>query len=284
MPHTNLFQIHFCFPHSTPRNKRALLNAIVDDIRPIRNIGYAGYEKTTYLRKDISWRFDAHGVKNYRPLSLARKKRIEKIVSSMIRKCHRALPMPSPLFVFIFPWLGPFDRSDKLMGYVTGFTSYPNTMRIFVSPNTFSRRSLRQTVAHEFSHAVFFHRHPSLCPCIPSSKPVIRDVLIWEGIAENFTEDVTGAKSPVPQAITRKVAQRVLGKLRSLLEVKVSDRNRTYEVVFFGGRGYKKWTGYSVGYHIVKSFRASYPQKSWRELVRMDPKEIFDRSPFTHKK
>ena len=35
-----------------------------------------------------------------------------------------------------------------------------------------------------------------------------------------------------------------------------------------GGDGYKKWTGYSVGYHLVKQEHARHPNISWQEFIK----------------
>lgn len=277
--------IQFCFPPSMPKRKKAFLDAIIRGIHKSRSVGYAGYRTRTSLRDDISWRFIVRGIKRYRPPPPASQKRIESVVASMIRRCHRALPIPvpPPLFAFFFPWLGPFDRYDKIMGYVTGFTPHTRTIHIFLSPASFSIKSLRQTIAHEFSHIAFFHRHPLLSPHIPLSRATIRDVLIWEGIAENFTEDLTRTRSPASRVMTRRQADKILSRLKPLLDDKILKKTGAYEALFFGGRRYRKWAGYSLGYHIVRSFRASQPRATWRRIVETDPERVFNTSPLVKK-
>lgn len=281
MPKSKLAKIQFCFPKFSGKNKKAFVDALIRDVPLDKKIGYAGYSKRMHLRNDISWRFANSNIREYRPLPNSKRKRIGKLILSILQKCHRKLPAPVfPLFVFIFPWLGPFDKNDRLMGRVTGFTPYNNTFHIFVSPSEFSSKSLRQTIAHEFNHAAFFHYHP-LNPNNQSSKQTIRDVLIWEGLAENFTKEITKAESPIATALTEEKAVKAFHKLKPMLDTWVKEKNDAYETIFFGGSGYKKWTGYSIGYHIVRIFRIAYPKKSWRKIIMMNPRWIFDKSPFT---
>ena len=49
---------------------------------------------------------------------------------------------------------------------------------------------------------------------------------------------------------------------------------KIYREVFFGNKEYKRWTGYSIGYRLVKEFRKKYPNISWGEIIKMRQKDI----------
>lgn len=268
----NIVKINFCFPRTVTRNKKVFIDALIHDIKPDKKVGYAGYLKKAYLHKHLSGYFDSKNINTHKPLLAGDKNKIEKIIQLVAQKCFKQLS-PSPLFVFVFPWLDA--KYDKAFGGVNGFASYANTIHIFISSTKFSYQSLKETVAHEFNHAVFFYYRQS------SLELTLLETFIFEGLAENFREETVGGKSsPWSQALSKKQCDLALLSLKHLVH---SRKHSLYQNVFFGGRKYKKWTGFSIGYRIVKSFRKTYPDKSWEEIMKMEPKTIFAMSSFTKK-
>ncbi len=273
MVQSNLVKINFCFPKFTTGSKKAFTDALIRDIRLDKKVGYAGYSHKKYLRKNLLYRFGDSSLKKYKPLSSIIKQQIEKTVQSTVQKCHKKLSLSTPpFFVFIFPWFP--EKDDKSFGGVNGFAPYADTIHLFISPSKFSSRSLQETVAHELSHAVFFHYHPL--------EQTLLDAMIFEGLAENFREEIVGG-SPAPWSITLtiKKTREMLATLKPSLS---SKSYNLYREVFLKEGKYKRWTGYSIGYRIVKLFRKSNPKMSWEEIMRMTPKIIFNKSGFIKKR
>lgn len=276
-------RIRFCFPESA-ENAESFLDELVELAGSDEAIGYAGYLEKEYLRKELSWRYEDGEMKAYAKLSPEQQSDIEETISAAVAKAAEALPMPEgtkEMFVFVFPWLPPFDEHDRIMGYVTGFCPYAATLHVFLAPDRYEKDSLRQTVVHEYNHSVFFGTHQDLDPNSAHMVSTIKDVLVWEGLAENFVEEVLKEDPYVSGALSKQEADEALTALQPVLERKLSDNDGTYEQVFFGRGGtYKKWTGYAVGYHIVKAFRFAHPQHSWEEIINMKPADIFTQSGF----
>ena len=253
-------------------NKIAFVDALIHDVQLDKKTGYAGYLKKTHLHKCLSGYFNSKNINTYRPLLTDNKNKIEKIIQLAAQKCLEQLPLSS-LSVFIFPWLG--EKYDTVFGGVNGFAPYAITVHLFISLTKFSPRSLKETLAHEFSHAVFFYYRKS------SLELTLLETLVFEGLAENFREEVMGGKPSLwSTTINKKQC------LLALFSLKQSLHSREYDLyrnVFFGGKKYKRWTGYSIGYKIIKSFRKAYPKKSWKEIMKMKPETIFAMSPFTKK-
>ncbi|OHA97118.1 MAG: hypothetical protein A3C63_01375 [Candidatus Zambryskibacteria bacterium RIFCSPHIGHO2_02_FULL_39_82] len=272
MSKLNDVKIFFCFPNSTIKTKGIFVDALIRDVQPNRKVGYAGYLKKVYLHKHLSGYFNSKNINTYRPLLAGNKNKIEKIIQLVAQKCLEQLPLSS-LFVFIFPWLG--EKYNTAFGGVNGFAPYASTVHLFISLTRFSSQSLKETLAHEFSHAVFFYYHKS------ALKLTLLETLVFEGLAENFREEVVGEKpSSWSTALNKKQC------VSALLSLKQSLYSRKYDLyhdVFFGSKKYKRWTGYSIGYKIIKSFRETYPEKSWKEVMKMKPETIFAMSPFTKK-
>ncbi len=196
---------------------------------------------------------------------------IEKSIKQALNRCLSQLSIPS-INIYVFPWLN--ENFNKAFKGVTGFASYKNTVHVFISINKFSHRSLRETITHEFSHAAFLNKSKTV------NKLSILDILIFEGLAEQFREEVMKGKPAAwSTALSNKECHSTLELIKSAL---TSTKFGTYNDIFFGSKKYKKWTGYSIGYQIVKSFRKAYPKKSWAEIMEMKPESIYSLAPFTH--
>jgi uncharacterized protein YjaZ len=49
---------------------------------------------------------------------------------------------------------------------------------------------------------------------------------------------------------------------------------KIYREVFFGSKKYKRWTGYSIGYWLIKKFRIMNPNINWEEIIKIKPEHI----------
>ena len=273
MKRTNNVKIYFCYPdiHSNT-DKEVVINNIIREIQWNIKIGFAGFLKRSHLKDYLVQKYSEDSVETYKKLGIPDYKKIERIIQIATQKCFEQLPLSS-LFVFVFPWLGV--KFDKTFGGVHGFAPYVNTVHIFISLVKFSSQSLKETLAHELNHTVFFYHHQ------PALELTLLETFIFEGLAENFREEAVGGKpSSWSQALSEKQCKLALFSLKHSLH---SRKYSLYQNVFFGGEKYKRWTGFSIGYRIVKSFCKTYPGKSWEEIMRIKPKTIFEMSPFTKK-
>ena len=268
-------KITFHFPKFSGKSKRAFIEALITSVPLDPKIGYAGFLYKKYLREELAQRYAHADFLAYQPLSLAQKEEIKKTLLVAEKKSASLLPpLVNHVSVFIFPWFGPFDDYDKAMGFSTGFCPYKNTILIFLSPGLFVRQSLRGSLAHEYNHAVFFNHH--------NVRQTLLEMMVFEGLAENFEEEVVGAiPAPYATALIKKEAIKVFHSMSSRI-LRSKSRN-LYKHVFFGDKKYKKWTGYSIGYWIVKSFKKKKQGSSWQEIMKMEPFEIVETSDFTKK-
>jgi hypothetical protein len=275
MSRSHPVKITFHFPKFSGENKRAFIEAVIASVPFDSKIGYAGFSYKKYLRKEFEQRYSHSDIKAYQPLTLTQKKKIKRILLATAKAFSQLLPPSSgPVSVFIFPWFGPFDNYDKAMGFSTGFCPYKNSILIFLAPQLFMYQSLKGSLAHEYNHAIFLNHH--------DMQQTLLEAMVFEGLAENFEEEVVGA-GPASYAslMTRKTAMKILDSMTSH-----SLRSKSYNLykhVFFGGKKYKKWTGYSIGYWIVKTFKKKNPNLSWQEIMKMELLEIVESSGFSKK-
>lgn len=265
-----LVKIQFCFP-LIPRDikdKREFVKFLIEGMRENKSIGYAGYLKDEDLSKDLALRIsDKKEIGRYQPLNTKQKHEITKTIQTAVAKCHRKLPRSStPVFVFVFPWF-PGVKDSNAFGGVNASAPYKRTIHLFVASGEFTQTSLKETVVHEFNHLGFYQYHDE-------KNYTLLDHIAIEGLAENFREEVVGGKpAPWSIALTKKDARDTFRSLRPLLR---SKNARVHRDVLFGGKRYKRWTGYSVGYRLVKEFRKKHPSQSWGKILKMKAREVLD--------
>lgn len=266
---SNSIKINFYFPKisNQTKNKRILVDLIMEAMRKDGNIKYAGYLKERDLQKDLLRNIGSGDIDGYRELTVKERQAIKRVIRTTIHKCHKKLPIPTKNFIFIFPWFP--SREDAAFQGSFGFAAYSCVLHLFIAPEIFTQKSLTDSVTHETNHTVSFYYHFDRY-----GKWSLLDHIVNEGLAENFREEVLNTKSaPWAVALTKKEAFKILHSIKSLLHLKNSS---IHQKILFGDKKYKRWTGYSIGYWLVKEFKRKYPKLSWEEVVKTKPEDILE--------
>ena len=264
-------KINLYFPDKTPLNKKDLLEIIVSEIGDDEEIGYAGFVEKTQLREHLDI-FLGDNIELYRPLSEKEKQQLKNTIESTIEKSSNFLNIP-PISIFVFPWLVEPEGFVELMGGINGFAPYKKTIHLYLTPEQFYPKNIEKTVAHEFNHTNFFNNHGL-------HKMDILETLIFEGLAENFEEKISGERNVIAKAIDKKESKKILFQIYPYLNFEEDD---FYKSLFFDGKEYKRWTGYTIGYELVNAFMNKYSTISWEKIMEIEPREIFYKSPFAKK-
>lgn len=265
---SDLVRIKFQFPNLSHKmtNQHEFIGLLMETMRISGDIKYAGYLKEKDLHEALLGHVGTTNTTLYRVLSVKQKQVIERLIYATVKKCHKILPHPDlPIFIFVYPWFPGADNA-VLFGGITAFATY-YTMHLFIDLRSYTRASLKQTIAHEWNHLVFYRYHPeyhySLC-----------EHMTMEGLAEVFREEVLGGQpAPWALALTKKEIQKQLRLLKPKLNRKSM---KLYRAVFFGNKEYKRWTGYSIGYRLVKEFREKYQNISWEEIIKTRLEDILE--------
>jgi uncharacterized protein YjaZ len=264
---SKLVQIEFLIPklNKSVESTPVLVKEILTRMRSSGSIEYAGYLKDEDLERDLIDTIGTFAKNKYGNLTKLQKRSFLSIVEETVSICDNILPLPEkPLIVFVFPWFP--DKDDEVpFGGVNAVAVHENVMHLFVSINAHTQKSLRETVAHEYNHLLFYHYQPK-------KKYSLREHILMEGLAEVFREEVVGG-IPAPWAIAIPVIKvnKLLANLKDSLDSK-SDRMR--KNVLLGNEIYLRWTGYSIGYWKAKEFRAKHKSSSWEEIVAIPAKKI----------
>jgi uncharacterized protein YjaZ len=265
-----MIKIKFYFSEIKPANKEELINNILKEIENDKFLGYAGFKKKKYLKWDLSYRWLANfKSENYRALSKKEKNKIENVIKKTIQICRKKLKV-NKVYIFIFPWF-PGDR-DKVFKGVTGYARYEGVINLYLYPKKFNLDSLKQTVIHEYNHlACFFYQKTFRKR---GHKWRILDSLVFEGLAQNFEEDILKIRPIYSKALSQKEALNLLKKIENKIYEPLN--YKFYKDLFFGSPKFKRWSGYTIGYFIVKEFRKKSKNLKWINLIRFPPENFLN--------
>ncbi len=264
---TKLAKIKFYFPKTSNqiKSKKYLVRFIINALRRDGGMNYAGYLKEGDLYNDLFSSMGDSSIAKHRIfLTNHEKQHITKNILTAIEKCQKTLPHPDlPVFIYIYPWL-PNQKDQIQFQGVMALAAY-YTIHLFIDLNSYSIKSIKETIAHEWNHLVFSQYHQEF-------KHTLYTHLIKEGFAEVFREEVFGGNSaPWSVALTRTEIERSL----KILQPQLRSKNlRLYKSVFYGSKNYKRWTGYSIGYWLAKNFRKKVHTLSWKKIIQTKIEDI----------
>ncbi len=257
----DLSQIEFYFPSGEFKDKKEIADSIVSLIKENESVGYSGYADVDSLKQGLLDHIGDGSVEQYKEISEGQKMEIEKIISETIEKCNEKLPVPTKNFIFVHPYLTTKD--DKVFDGVMGVAVYSCVFHLFVNLDQYSKKSIENTVAHELNHTIYYYHHYD-----DFNNYTLLDEVLLEGLAENFREEYFDPEvSKWAGALTKDQAFDVLKESKDILE---SRDQKVIKEFLFGNDKYQRWTGYSVGYWLVKNYIERNPELSWDEIMKRD--------------
>ena len=180
-------------------------------------------------------------------------------------------------------YLYPLTKKRPSMdGYVANKNgvAYKNALFLFVTPEL-EERELYALLAHEYHHICrIFHRGSS------PMEHTLTESLVIEGMAEAAVEELYGEErlSPWAKRYTIEQAKDMWERhFVPSLEVKGVLNHRPF---LYGDRKVRlpKWSGYSIGYHIVQSYLKKNGSVSQKKLCKVSADEIVAGSDFSIRK
>ena len=149
---------------------------------------------------------------------------------------------------------------------VGGYTYGPHVIIIAIDPDcpNLSEQHIFSSLIHEFHHAMRWRG--------PGCHGDLGDMLVSEGLAQLFEEEVTGVR-PIYSQVP--VTSLEIEKAR--LEV----HRQTFSQAkwFFGVDDIARWFGYAYGYQICASYAKS-AQRSASDLVGIPTRDVLEAAGF----
>jgi uncharacterized protein YjaZ len=267
---SELVKIEFCFPGNREniKNKEELTDLILKMMKNKGSVEYSGFLSEKLLRENILKHLGGASIDNYSPLSKLQEQKIEKYIERTISKSNNYLPIPTKNYVFVFPYLP--TKQEAVFEGVMGFTPYSCVFHLFLSPNSWSPKSLMNTVAHELNHTIFYYYHYK-----DLGNYSLLDEMIMEGLAENFREQLLEKTSaPWAIALSRGKAFKILNRMDK--ELLLSKDQSLIKSVMFGDKNYDRWTGYSIGYWLIKELFLERPGLPWERVMKLSAREVLN--------
>jgi uncharacterized protein YjaZ len=259
-------EIKFCIPDKLfSINRAEVLGQIIELAGEKEEIGFAGYIEKSYLKNSLSYSVFGDSKKVSLPNVLAHVSDIRNCITKTISKCDKLINVP-PLYVFVFPTQNKFIQEQ--MNGVSGFSPYKKTIHLYINPEVEGWfKKLSETIAHETAHTI---SHSLF------KWETILDILIFEGVAEHFREAVIGGEqSPWTKAISSQKVKEILEKLETKNLLNDKKNKDLYNNLFFGGKEFPQWSGYTIGYILVKNVLEN-SDKDIKFLMKTKPQKIFE--------
>jgi uncharacterized protein YjaZ len=270
---TQLVKVKFFIPQRLKfvQNKLNAVNVIFNAIEKADWIKFAGFLDKKSLKENISNLLGDNlptSINYFNVNATSLKDKIEIDILSAVKKCQKILSLPAenlPIYMLIFPWFPESKKTDEQFGGVNAYAPYYRTMHLFINLKTFTKKSIKETIAHEWNHLAYYNAHPN-------KQYSVLDRIIMEGLAEIFREEkFNGKPSAWSTALNKEESEAELKKIKTNLS---SKSFKVYEDIAYGRGKFKKWTGYSIGYLLVKSFRQKHKNMSWKELISIPAEEF----------
>jgi len=263
----DLSQIEFYFPTGKFKNKNDIVDSTISLMKDKGSTGYSGYANVDLLKTGLLDHVGNGNVGQYKTPSLDKKKEIEDIISETIKKCNEKLSIPTKNFIFVHPYLPTLE--DEVFDGVMAVAVYSCVFHLFINLDQYTNKSLVNTVAHELNHTIYYYHHYD-----DFNNYTLLDEILLEGLAENFREEYFDKKiTPWAGSLSKDEAFSVLKQSNNLLDCRDQSVIKDF---LFGNKQFKKWTGYSSGYWLVKEFRFQNQDLSWEELMKIKQRRFLE--------
>ena len=210
--------------------------------------------------------------------------RPQAIVQDSLAIASRSLPRPDlSARMFIFPGDGESAVLVNQLGGALGFSLGANATLLFVWPRGDWEANLRYNVVHEYAHLVrnlLFPRGIAggrLVYMKTQQPETLLDAMIAEGISDCFARECLDGARPRWMDAEGDID---IGKMWPRLHRRfaISDATEIRRFLFGDGDRVPAWTGYTLGYTIVRRFLDNNPGATMMRLVSMPASDVYDGS------
>jgi uncharacterized protein YjaZ len=186
---------------------------------------------------------------------------IVNLVENELLKLGTNYPSSTDLFVDIWPMDPNDDFGRESLRGISATTGRDGVMSLVIDPTALVINPLRETVIHEYHHHL---RHEQVK--LNGSDETLLSRLIFEGLAEHFVVEVLGhTTAPWIGTVSDDYLWSLWPKYQPVLELS----GKEVGPYLFGDpmAGLPKWSGYAIGFLLVRQYRQIHPDISMHDLT-----------------
>ncbi len=206
-------------------------------------------------------------------LSLLKKSDVVRVATEALQKITLALPGPDTKIIFMPANPLMHDVFSKYNLCINGVTIGAGKIIVQIDP-TFPqwKEMLPRVIAHEYHHSVWIARHWK------DANFSVLEYLIFEGRADAFAASLyKDVINPWTSMINGQQERFVWNKIEPALSERGSER---INAVLIRDPEIPPGSMYTVGFNIVQSFKQQNPHYTDREIIDLEPEEIFKLSKY----
>jgi uncharacterized protein YjaZ len=124
---------------------------------------------------------------------------------------------------------------------------------------------IRSTLAHELHHCARWREQPAY--------GTLLDHLVTDGLADHFDIEINGGEPRLHDTI---LSQKQIKHFLELARPEFNNANYDSYTWFFGDkeRQMPRWTGYSLGFHIIDEYLKEHPEMTSAKLYKTPAREF----------
>ena len=210
--------------------------------------------------------------------------RPQAVAQEALKIASDSLPRPDlSARMFMFPGDGESSVLVNQLGGVLGFSLGASATLLFVWPQGDWRSNLRYNVVHEYAHLVRNLLFPrgiaggKLVYMKTQQPETLLDAMVAEGISDCFAQRCLDGARP-RWMDTRDEVELLRMWPRVHRRFGVSDATEIRRFLFGDGDRVPAWTGYTLGYMIVRKYLDKYPETTMMRLVSMPASDVYEGS------
>lgn len=138
---------------------------------------------------------------------------------------------------------------------IGGYTPYHHLIFISLDPNF---PNLKKTISEQFSRTLAHEIHHAVRTKYVGYGNNLLEALVSEGLADHFDLEINQKKS---QLWNTALNEKQLIKFEKLATKEYFNKNYNHDNWFFGSKNIPKWTGYTLGFELVKNFLQKHPDQ-----------------------
>jgi uncharacterized protein YjaZ len=206
-------------------------------------------------------------------VELLRNSDILDITKTALLNITSNLPGPDTKIIFMPANPAMHDLFVKYNFCMNGVTLGSGKIIIMIDPSFPQwKKTLPNVLAHEYHHSTWISRNwkdPDF---------TLLEYLIFEGRADAFASNLyKDAENPWTAMIDKEQEDKVWKLIRPEIFMKGHER---INKVMSGNSDIPVGSGYTIGFHIVKSFKQNNPEYSDREIIDLKPEVILKKSKY----